>query len=451
MLLAAGLPGCGGGGGGSAPDPAGELQVGLLSSGTYVGPGGGSYPFQRLRLSRPNGTPTYAIWFPAPGSSASARAAAVLLSDPYGGIDWSGEAIDTDTFARVGHRGFQMIEDIHGPLQDPTLPTFVPYDYSELDDAGGGALAYLMNGISVVVSYQRAYAGGSFQNDVDDALAALAFLRTQANVDPARIGIWGSSYGGAVALHASARAPSSYRPLFGALSTPIVDWKLFVEYADYMRYNHSDPGMATLRLDPFRRRALAAATGAGGAVDFTPYATPALAASLVTKFLFVHDSFDTIAPMYTANELYFGTPGRHQAFVYPHLDRVLDLTRLEVTHAPVQPGFDEPSAILFCQAYLLTRLANSARGELLLPRFPGFDASLFAYLREQGRLGFDLPFFLRPRLLELCDARIRIFDFAQDVAAAIPGRRFVAQLLNTYWQAGVDETGVVAWLQNNPL
>jgi len=40
--------------------------------------------------------------------------------------------------------------------------------------------------------------------DVGDVDAALTFLRTQTEVDPARIGIWGFSLGGQVALRAAA-------------------------------------------------------------------------------------------------------------------------------------------------------------------------------------------------------------------------------------------------------
>ncbi len=452
------LAGCGGGGGGvgtpQTPDavqPAvSAVTAEVLASGVFQN----RYHYDYLRLTLPGKQPTYAIWFaPANASasaSATAKAAAVLLTDPYAGIDWTGEAFDVDTARSVGSPDFKMIQDVRGPYFDAADPVYVPYDFSTIDNATGFAEPYLMNGIGVIIVYERYYGGGSLQNDIDDTLAGLEFLGTQPTIDRARIGVWGSSYGGSVALYAAANASKSVTPAFGALSTPLVDFGQFVPYAEWLAKIHSDPALAYLRLEPFRRRAQAAATAASDVPDYSPYSTASLVSKLSTKFLFLHDTFDTIAPLLHANTLYFGTPGLHQVFIYPHQNMALDWANLDVTHAPVKPGFDEASAILFSQAYLITRLTSSTT-EVLLPRLPTLNLELFAYLRSQQELGFDANTFVLPRLLELCDARIQLVDYADGFAAREPGRRFVARLLKTYWRIDVDETNVLDYLQTKGL
>ncbi len=47
--------------------------------------------------------------------------------------------------------------------------------------------------------------------DVEDLASGAAFLKTLPHIDPARIGIWGSSYGGLMTLHSLFRKPGLYR------------------------------------------------------------------------------------------------------------------------------------------------------------------------------------------------------------------------------------------------
>lgn len=451
-----GLPACGGAGVSEGEEPAaaqGEasLSIEVLGGGTYQD----RYAFQRLRLSKAGQRAAYAIWFPAPQASVTAKAAAVLMTDPYAGIDWTGETVDQESLQRANSRDFVMIEDRYGPYAGTPPSIYTPYDYSDIDNAAGGAVPYLMNGVGVIVVYQRFYAGGSLQDHIDMSLSALEFLKTRPEVDAQRVGVWGSSYGGSLALYAAATAPTGVVPIFGALSTPLVDYQQFVPYAEWMEATYSDRGKAILRLEPFRRRAVAAATpasaAASAAADYTPYATATLVNRLKTKFLFIHDYLDTISPLGEATGLYFGTPGRHQVFIYPHQEAEQDWNSLDIAHAPLKPGFDEASAILFSQSYLLTRLVRSDRQEILLPRLSTLDLSLFSYLRTQQALGYDANAFLLPRLLELCDPRIRLVDYDDGFSAKESGRHFVARILQTYWSLSVDESNVQSHLQSKGL
>jgi len=61
--------------------------------------------------------------------------------------------------------------------------------------------------------------------ELDDQLAGVKYLKSLAYVDPARIGIWGWSYGGTMTLEAMFNAPDIFKA--GVSIAPVSDWKLY--------------------------------------------------------------------------------------------------------------------------------------------------------------------------------------------------------------------------------
>jgi dipeptidyl-peptidase 4 len=61
--------------------------------------------------------------------------------------------------------------------------------------------------------------------ELQDQLAGVKYLKSLAYVDPARIGIWGWSYGGTMTLNAMFNAPGVFK--VGVSVAPVSDWKLY--------------------------------------------------------------------------------------------------------------------------------------------------------------------------------------------------------------------------------
>jgi dipeptidyl-peptidase-4 len=74
-------------------------------------------------------------------------------------------------------------------------------------------------------SFERAIRGKLGGPEVEDQLAGLAFLKAQPYVDPSRIGVWGWSYGGYMALRLATEAPEAYSAYVSG--APVTDWSLY--------------------------------------------------------------------------------------------------------------------------------------------------------------------------------------------------------------------------------
>ncbi len=70
--------------------------------------------------------------------------------------------------------------------------------------------------------FERALLRRLGKTELEDQLAGVAYLKTLPYVDPARIGIWGWSYGGFMTCYALTNAPGVFRA--GAAVAPVTDW-----------------------------------------------------------------------------------------------------------------------------------------------------------------------------------------------------------------------------------
>jgi hypothetical protein len=132
------------------------------------------------------------LWTP-PGLASDETAAAIVLANGWSGLHDGLNRLQAPYFAAAGfvvltfdYRGWGDSES-RLVLVDP-LP---------LPDADG-----------VVTVRARAESGViDPQDQVEDLLAAVAFVLGEPAVDPARVGVWGISYGGGHVVEAAAREP----------------------------------------------------------------------------------------------------------------------------------------------------------------------------------------------------------------------------------------------------
>lgn len=64
--------------------------------------------------------------------------------------------------------------------------------------------------------------------EMEDQAAGLAWLRTQSFVDPERVGVWGWSYGGYMALRLATNLPEAWNAYVAG--APVTDWALYDTY-----------------------------------------------------------------------------------------------------------------------------------------------------------------------------------------------------------------------------
>ncbi len=351
----------------------------------------------------------------------------LLITRPYDGIDWTGEAVD----ARWAALGAGFHPDVDSPAA-PANAGVIAYQPMTRQQEADDAFIWRANGISVLSVYGRFYAGGSIQNDVDDMTAGLEFLAREPGVDTSRIGIFGGSWGGFEALYGAAGAPDAAVPVVGVALYPLSDFA-----AEYRFIVHEMPQRYTLPTShdantaffaPYLRRVVATTGGtpdAGG--DFSSFDVTGLATRLRTPFLLLHEDYDTLVGIDQSEALVAARPDlvdalyvRHVGPPQPTWDAVL------TAHGPELGGFAGAGVTPFIVARLLKPLVS---GTFYVPWSDELTTTLL-WMRDRQRDGAPHPE-LAARLLELHDARVMMVHV--NSGALSPGPDTVTTLVNQVW------------------
>lgn len=341
-----------------------------------------SQAYYLLKLEYEGKDPAYAIWIP---SSQGGARPAVVMTNPYDGITWNGDS--------------------------PPAGTAI-FPYRTYVD---GATIFSINGFGVLHAFGRFYTEGNLQNDVDDMTAGLRFLADSGVADTARLGIYGGSWGGFEALYGAANAPAGAVPCAGVALYPPVDFKEFEHYVTV-----DIPGIAD-------------ATKRSQYVSFYQayldrmYATPgwdswttaALAAKLTTKFLVVHDEWDTLVPVWHSQDLITRAGGLVEP-VWFYQDTPVDLNGLpwgwghgELRQAQLDsnppPSFTYGILHSFATAYVINRLADPGQQIIL-----GYDVNalndFIAYIRDYKCNHGKTTAWAAARLRDLTDERVLLLE-----------------------------------------
>jgi hypothetical protein len=183
--------------------------------------------------------------------------------------------------------------------------------------------------------------------------------------------------------------------------------------------------------DPYNRRIIAGTVTSFSplTLDFSSYNLNFLQANLKTKFLLVHDTWDTEVPFEQSATLVQALPNVVTGFWYPHAGPI-DYNTLPLAHSPVQPDLLSASSSVFTSVYLLERLLP-ANAQIHIPYSSSNLIGFFMYMRSLQKQGVDVGTLLA-RLNDLADSRIVMVDetSAPGNLPPVPGAFWVNYFLN---------------------
>ncbi|WP_164007853.1 alpha/beta hydrolase family protein [Pyxidicoccus trucidator] len=409
------------------------LMVTVLGTGQAEA-GGQLWQYQLLRLQEPGKAPTYAQWFPPrnPGVSPT-----MMLTRPYDGISWTGEAVD----AKWAARG----PGIHPDDSEPHYhagSSAIAYSLSPPEFITAEAFYYLFHDFGVLAVFGRFYAGGNLQNDRDDMHAGMSFLAQAPGVDRSRIGIHGGSWGGFEALYAAADAPAGSRPKVGVALFPLSDFAREVEYLfNVLPTRVTDPtlrGQYATFFEPYLRRIFATTGGAPGApgTDYSRWTREHLASTLSVPFLVLHEDWDTLVPVEQTQTLSALMGSRMSALYFQHWDPV-DWNTRDLSHGPLTSAYWSVVQTVSL-GYLLTELGRPTQF-LVVPFTEVTLATWMWDVRVLQWYGYDVSA-VAPRLRELADARVLLFEPSS--GRVVAGAEWVAAVVNAIWGTGYTAANI---------
>ncbi|MHA7631175.1 alpha/beta hydrolase family protein [Corallococcus sp. M7] len=409
------------------------VQVTQLGSGEYSA-AGQTWTYQLLKLEVPGRAATYAQWFPPRKSGVSPT---VVLTKPYDGIAWTGEAVDAKWAARGAGIHPDDSEPHYGPGSSPIA--FTP---TTPELIAGEAFIHLAHDFGVLALFGRFYAGGDLQNDRDDMNAGMRFLAQAPNVDTKRIGIFGGSWGGYEALYAAADAPSTVVPAVGVALSPLSDFAAEVDYVSrWVPARVSDPAMRSRYqqfFEPYFRRIYATTGGdpITPGTDYTRWTAAHLASTVQTPFLILHDDWDTLIPVEHTRALVAQAPQRFTPMYLQNLPAV-DWNTLPPDHGPLLTQHGNV-VITLSLGHLYVTL-GAAEQPLYVPHAQGTVRTWLQGVRAAQMQGRDVSDVV-PRLQELTDPRVLMFEPSQGTFQ--PGAAFIAQEINAVWGTSFTDANV---------
>jgi hypothetical protein len=393
-----------------------------LSTAPYVDASAGrSWTNHLVRITRPDGARTYVQYIP---SDKPGPRPLVVLTMPYAGIDWTGEAIDARWAGYTLTGGRHL--DVDGPGFDGSA--MIVYDPTSIAQADDQAHLHLLNDFAVALVYGRFYTGGSVRDDIEDTRAGMWFVaeRPATEVDHARIGVFGASWGGFEALYASAYADPRARPRVTVAEFPPADFTTLEPH--FLAVT----GDAYTYLQPYLRRIHAATGGAPSdpGADYSGLRTADLCAGLPADTLVLHDEHDNLVPVAQSEALIAACGGDA---VYWRRTGPIDPSLW--SHGPLlsEPVF--PSASTYALDYLALHLAPPGQQIVLSAYAPDALTAHLATVHAAQQAGRDV-LFAAPRLRELADPRLYALDLTTGTLR--PGAEVAATAVNTTW--GTHET-----------
>ena len=401
-----------------------EVEVRVIAQGSEVFDDR-THPYTLLAITNARTRQvTYAQWVEPDGGHVQGGPV-MVLTQPYAGIDWTGEEVD-QRWAALGDGAHP---DVDSPGEVPANPEHIVYNRLSVRAGVDGAMVYLLNGISALHVFGRFYAGGDVEDDVEDMANGMRYLATREDIDKDNIGVFGGSWGGFEAFYAAMRAPEEVTPEVGVAFFPVTDFEQEVRYLDAFSQVQS----ATQRdayqtfFAPYVRRIFATTGGAPDApgASYEGWNHAAVQQQLRTPFFIFHDDQDTLVPFTMSEDLIGNALVSHTWFLHPD---PVSLESAGPSHGLTIANHDL-SVNTLATVLLMSRLKDDGGTLLTLADSVAFEAMLSTLHAQNGR-GQTLGNF--PAMLaDLASARVQIYDLQTN--AFVAGPVFVSAAVNAVW------------------
>ena len=406
---------------GSSDDtgPAADWQFVTLDEQKFV-VNGMEVDVEFIRGDRPDGGRSYLLYQHA----AAAKAPLLIMNEPYAGIDWTGEEVD-ERWASMGNGGHP---DVDAPNYDGEDQ--IAYSLQNPADAVGSNNVWTFNGFASIHAYGRFYAGGTLEDDVLDAVAPYAFARTRpAEIDLARIGAFGSSWGGMMTLFGASQAPADAAPrTVVPISAPSDFVDLWTWSTDTFLDASANPGMVTGFYSPYWRRGTPTLGTPPGGATALPYTHAGLCPGLPGTVILPHDTWDAIIPI--SQTLGLAAACANVEPIYWPRATPLDLESATMTHGPFVSEGLLPSLLIYTYAALVLSLAPPEQADVYSVTSAPSLALHFQLILAEQKAGKDVDWIL-PRLRELADPRLQ--TFVAETSQLAPSADVLAIAVNQVW------------------
>lgn len=378
-----------------------------------------------IRADRPDGGRSYLLYQHA----ATAKAPLVIQTEPYAGIDWTGEEVD-ERWASMGNGGHP---DVEAPNYDGK--DTIAYTFQDPAAAVGANNVWAFNGFAAIHAYGRFYAGGTLADDVMDSVAPYMFARTRPDeIDLARIGALGSSWGGMMALFGASQAPQDAAPrIVAPISAPSDFVDLWLWSTETFPLATADPGMVTGFYSPYWRRATPTLGTPPAGAPAEPYTHVGLCPGLAGTIVLPHDTWDAIIPV-TQTQGLAAACANVEPIYWPRATP-LDLEAATMTHGPFTSEGLLPGVFIYTYAALVLALAPPEQTSVYsLTSGPSLVLHLKLVLAAQ-KAGKDVDWIL-PRLRELADPRLQ--TLVAETNQLQPSAAVLASVVNEVWNTALD-------------
>ncbi len=345
------------------------------------------------------------------------------------GIDWTGEEVD-QRWASLGNGGHA---DVDAP--DPTGDDLIAYALQDPAAAVGANNVWAFNGFAAIHAYGRFYAGGTLEDDVLDAVAPYELARARpGEIDLGRIGAFGSSWGGMMALFGARQAPAEAAPRITIpISAPSDFVDLWTWSTDTFPKLSSDPAMVTGFYSPYWRRAAPTLGAPPAGAPAGPYTHAGLCPGLPGTLVLPHDEWDAIIPVQQTRDLALACANVEPLY-WPRATP-LDPNTATMTHGPFASEGVLPSVLIYTYAAMVLALAPPEQTTVYsLTSAPSLTLHLQLVLAQQ-QAGHDVAWIV-PRLRELADPRLQ--TFVAETSQLEPGAAVLASVVNDLWNTSFD-------------